>query len=580
MSIVTSPDANVRSAHEWSGRSFPVPYASFAQLYAARMHDPRLADRTFLSFYDDEHGRQRTLTYGTFGALTDRLITVLRDSLGVQRGDRIATLLYNHDHTVMLYCAAWNLGAVIVPLNIEESDAQKTYILEHSEARVVVCWRNDVEEVEALCSDLSYRPRVVGLPEDARALWDWLGDARPGMCACPDGAETDEALGEALIVYTSGTTGTPKGVILTMKNLLTDARAIAEWHRFQASDCLMCVLPIHHVNGIVVTVITPLYVGGRLVLNRKFHVSTFWSRVHAERVQCVSVVPTILDFLLERAHQAPAPSNGLAGMICGAGPLSKDTARAFEDRFGCRIRHGYGLSETTCYSCFLPVDLPDDEHRRWLTGYDVPSIGVPLPCNDMAILDAEGRSVPEGTPGEICIRGQTVCSGYLKRPEANDAAFRWGWFRSGDVGWMLDDDRGRPYFFITGRLKELIIRGGVNISPLEIDAVLRRHPAVKFGMAVPFEHRAYGEEIAAYLVMHRGVPTPSHAELIRFCRRFLPFAKCPKVIVFGDEIPYTTTGKPKRLALKSRLAERLAAYRHARFTDPYGGRHHGNENSE
>jgi long-chain acyl-CoA synthetase len=185
----------------------------------------------------------------------------------------------------------------------------------------------------------------------------------------------------------------------------------------------------------------------------------------------------------------------------------------------------------------------------------------------MAILGSDGRHLPEMTRGEICIRGATVCAGYYKRDEANDAAFQGGWFRSGDEGCYVRDGQGRPFFFISGRLKELIIRGGVNISPLEIDDALRSHPSVRFAMAVPFDHRYYGEEIAGYVVLRESALTVEEPELIRHCRRLLPFSKCPKVILFGDEVPYTSTGKPKRLQLKTHLAARLADYRHHQFKE-------------
>jgi long-chain acyl-CoA synthetase len=185
----------------------------------------------------------------------------------------------------------------------------------------------------------------------------------------------------------------------------------------------------------------------------------------------------------------------------------------------------------------------------------------------MAILDGHGREVQEFVRGEICIRGRTVCAGYFKRPDANEAAFQWGWFRSGDEGFYVRDDKGRPFLFISGRIKELIIRGGVNISPLEIDDVLKGHPGVQFAMAVPFENRYYGEEIAAYVVPREGTPPPTEAALLEFCRNRLPFSKRPKVILFGQDVPYTTTGKPKRLELKTRLAEALAAYRDVQFKD-------------
>ena len=185
----------------------------------------------------------------------------------------------------------------------------------------------------------------------------------------------------------------------------------------------------------------------------------------------------------------------------------------------------------------------------------------------MAILDGDGQWLPEMVRGEICIRGGTVCAGYFKRDDANDSAFQWGWFRSGDEGFYVRDQVGRPFFFISGRLKELIIRGGVNIAPLEIDEVLRNHPLVRFAMAVPFEHRYYGEEIAAYVVLREGVAPPTEAELLAHCRQRLPFSKCPKVIRFGEAVPYTSTGKPKRLELKSSLASTLAAYRDHQFKD-------------
>ncbi|HAN49201.1 MAG TPA: long-chain fatty acid--CoA ligase, partial [Nitrospira sp.] len=256
------------------------------------------------------------------------------------------------------------------------------------------------------------------------------------------------------------------------------------------------------------------------------------------------------------------------GVICGAGPLLKDTALRFEERFGFPIRHGYGLSETTCYSCFLPNDLTGEEHRHWLTDFDFPSIGTALRHNEMAILDESGKAVAEQARGEICIRGRTVCAGYFKRDDANEVAFQWGWFRSGDEGFYIADDRGRPFFFISGRLKELIVRGGVNISPLEIDDVLKGHPAVQFAMALPFENRYYGEEIAAYIVPKDPESPPTEADILSHCRGRLPFAKQPKVLMMGTEVPYTSTGKPKRLELKSRLAGTLAQYRDRQFKDP------------
>ncbi len=565
----------ILQAHQMSGPPYALPWGSFAEFFQSRVIDERVADRAYLTYYDDERSVHRRYTYRQFGDMVARMATFMEEGLGLQRGDRVATILFNHDETVLVYFAAWTLGVAVVPINVEEAPEKKRYILEHSEAKVAFCWHELVDCVDEFAAGVPGLQQVVLVGNGAsrtggraHVSLDTLIATRPTSLGDRVGRFNHQLEDEALIVYTSGTTGAPKGVILTAENLLMDADGISRWHRFGPNDHLMCVLPIHHVNGTVVTLMTPFYCRAGTVLNRRFKTGSFWRRIHDEQVTCVSVVPTLLEFLLEADEDlTPYRLARFRGVICGAGPLLKETAARFEDRFGTPIRHGYGLSETTCYSCFLPGDLSLREHRRWLTDFDFPSIGIPIRHNDMAILNEKGEEVGEVERGEICIRGRTVCSGYFKRPDANESAFQWGWFRSGDEGFCMRDQEGRPFFFISGRLKELIIRGGINISPLEIDDVLKGHPGVKFAMAVPFDNRFYGEEIAVYVVPREDGARPSESELIEFTRRRLPFAKRPKVVVFGEEVPYTTTGKPKRLELKSRLAEALARHRDTQFRD-------------
>jgi long-chain acyl-CoA synthetase len=258
----------------------------------------------------------------------------------------------------------------------------------------------------------------------------------------------------------------------------------------------------------------------------------------------VSVVPTLLAFLLERPELADAEDlSAFRHLICGAGPLTVELAARFEDRFGVPIVHGYGLSETTCYSSFLPVDLPAAEHRAWLRDHGFPSIGVGVPPNEMAIHDPDGRELPDGARGEIVVRGHNVMKGYHARPDANAEAFAHGWFRSGDEGF-----RREGHYFITGRLKELVIRGGVNLSPLEIDEVLNRIPGVAAGLAVGFANDWYGEEVGAYVKRSPGAEV-SAEDVLRACAERLPFPKRPKAVVFGDAIPVTSTGKYQRRKL-------------------------------
>ncbi|SLM46731.1 putative 2-succinylbenzoate--CoA ligase [Nitrospira japonica] len=571
MSTSTTVAEEIARARQTEDPSPALPWNSFADFFRSRVYDRDLVNRPFLTYYDDDRQLHCTYSYAEFGTLVQQAASFLHDRIGLRRGDRLATILFNHDVTVVLYFAAWATGITIVPINAEETAEKKRFILGHSEAAALCCWHSDIKDVREFQRDLPSLRHVIPVNDEGFRDGSWyrsagVKDSPPRIShLAPFSSDLND---EALIVYTSGTTGPPKGVILTVRNLLTDADAIADWHRFDVNDRLMCVLPIHHVNGTVVTLLTPFYCKGSVVLNRKFKSTTFWRRLHEEGVTCVSVVPTLLEFLLDADEDlAPYRLDRLKGFICGAGPMLKATALRFEARFHCPIRHGYGLSETTCYSCFLPNDLSPEERRHWLSAYEFPSIGVPVRHNAMAILDERGQLLPEGTRGEICICGTTVCNGYYKRDDANEAAFRRGWFRSGDEGFFRRDKHGRPFFFISGRLKELIIRGGVNISPLEIDDVLKRHPLVQFAMTVPFEHRYYGEEIAAYVVPRAGLSQPTEADLQRHCRRFLPFSKCPKIILFGQDVPYTSTGKPKRLELKTRLASELVMYREHQFTE-------------
>jgi len=227
--------------------------------------------------------------------------------------------------------------------------------------------------------------------------------------------------------------------------------------------------------------------------------------------------------------------------------------RGFEEYFNFPVIHGYGLSETTCYTCFLPADLSDVERRHWLLDYGFPSIGVPLPCNEMSICDPEGNLMPEMERGEICTRGANVMREYFNNPPANESAFTFGWFRSGDEGFYKLDELGRPFFFITGRIKELIIRGGVNLAPLEIDEIIARAPGVKAGICVGFENNFYGEEVGALVI-----PTDELAnekDILDYCAQHLPYHKSPKVVVFTDHLPVTSTGKYQRNKVKHVFAE-------------------------
>ncbi len=543
-----------RSVRGLSPRDYETPYHSIPHLLAEQTG--RNPDKRWLLFVDDEAGERREFSYREFHEAVNRTARYLADSLGLKKGERIATLAHNHDETVILYFAAWSAGLCVVPVNASEEADRIGFVLDNAGvAAVFVRPEYLALAPREACKGVRHWVLFSGdSPNDGKAPkhWKTLQDAK---ALSPKPLQRDITReDEALIVYTSGTTGTPKGVVLTQHNLLSDAKNIADWHRIDLRQTMMAVLPIHHVNGIVVTLMTPLYAGGSVVLNRKFKSSVFWSRLAEEKVQIVSVVPTLLQFLLDGDEDLKKHDlRFFRHIICGAGPLTCELATQFETRFGFPIMHGYGLSETTCYSCFLPVDLDQAEHRYWLHDHGYPAIGVPLPCNEMAIHDEEGKPRPQREKGEIVIRGHNVMKHYYGRPDANDAAFTHGWFRSGDEGFFLEDKAGRPFFFITGRIKELIIRGGVNISTYELDEVLMNLPGVKAGLAVGFENKYHGEEVGAYIVLQDGI-TRTEVEILRGCEK-LPLWKRPKIVIFGDSVPVTSTGKYQRGKLRPLFAK-------------------------
>lgn len=563
-----------------------VPYRNIRQLLS--QHAKTTPAASYL-IYVDKDGQREQFSYGEFNARVHQVANFLHEDLGVRRGDRVATIAHNHSDTVLIYFACWVIGACVAPQNITEDDRRIAFILRNCGAKVVLVRDSYLERAERIIlgsaddglgvSGIEHVIQVGGEPSDKYLHFEsllknlpytYLGDGAPVKSDSDDVYLNDRvaALDDpALLVYTSGTTGAPKGVVLTQYNLLVDAYAIASAQGITGNQRLMCVLPIHHVNGITATLITPLYVGASVVLNRTFSVSMFWRQIITEKINIVSVVPTLLQFLLEAGRHQLEAGNPIFGedvhrrglthfrhFICGAGTLAMTLARDFEDTFGLPILHGYGLSETTCYSCFLPIDISWEQHQSWLLDHGYPSIGQPVPTNEMAIFDSDANRLGAGERGEICVRGHNVMVGYFERPDANAETFKFGWFRSGDEGFYLEDERGRQMFFITGRIKELINRGGVKFSPFDIEEVMLSIPSVKVALAVAFKNDYYGEEVGAYIVKEAGAVL-DEAAVLEHCRARMTFEKSPKVVMFGEEVPVTTTGKYQRLKLQDLFAQ-------------------------
>lgn len=520
---------------------FKLPWASFAEFLASTER----SDASYLVELDHEAGTRREWTYEQWKRRIDGAAGALA-ALGVQQEECVAGLAGNSADALTLAFACWVHGACYLPLNPHESEQRQTYVINDARARFVVHTEPWAAEASRITAGTA--ARTVAASELDRGS---LAEHEKHL-----GASLDTP---ALRVYTSGTTGAPKGVVLTAANLLTDCDALHRALAWEQGTRLLTVLPIHHVNGLVLSSLQSWYGGHTVVLCDRFRTDQFWQDVTAEGAEACSMVPSLLEFLLA-GETGPAPGH-FQEVLCGAGPLMHETVTHFEESFEVPIRHLYGLSETAAVATLMDR-APEPSRRTWYEDYGFPSIGPALPHVEVSVHDPDEKPCPPHRRGELVIRGATVMPGYAGRAADTAEALRDGWFHTGDEGFWLPDPDGTPYFFITGRLKELIVRGGVNISPFSIDEVLTSHPSVRFGLAIPFENRYYGEEVAAYVVCDEDI---SEQELTEYCAQRLDFASQPKVVVFGEDVPFTTTGKAKRITLKRQLNDTLDTYRDTQF---------------
>ncbi|MFO1330488.1 MAG: AMP-binding protein [Rubrivivax sp.] len=439
---------------------------------------------------------------------------------GVKPGDTVSLVMPNGLATLQWLLGAMHAGCAVNPVNLlSQADAMR-YVLEHSDCRLVLAsadWAPRVRELMPALPLLTVDPDRIELPESEL-------DTPP-----PDA----EAM--ALLMYTSGTTGRPKGVMLTQGNLAANARSIAAEHALGPADRVLGVLPLYHINAFAVTMLAPLASGGSVAMAPRFSVQRFWDQAIDSACTWINVVPTIIAFLLEAPPPPRAAITRLRFCRSASAALPPEHHRAFEAAFGIGIIETMGLTETVAPSFSNPLDT---SLRK------VGSVGRASGC-EARVVDAQLQQVPDGTTGEITIRGPQVMRGYYKNPEATAAAFTHdGWLRTGDLGHRDGDG----FFFVTGRIKELIIKGGENIAPREIDEALLQHPSVLDAAAVGIPDPRYGQEILACIVLRDG-SVADEAELRAFCEQRLGRYKTPREFRFVSELPRGPSGKVQRLKL-------------------------------
>lgn len=460
--------------------------------------------------------QQQELTYGQVADRVDAIAGQFA-AAGIGRGDVVAVMLPNRVELVLCLMAAWRLGAAATPINPTFTAREADYQIEDSGAVLVV--------------------NVGGAaPTGGKATLsvDELATT-PAAGLQPPTTQPDDT---ALLIYTSGSTGRPKGVVLDHANLFAMASMIAEHFSLTDQDHCLLVLPLFHVNAICVSLLASLLRGGKLTIQARFHPTEFLRAIDQYHPTYFSAVPTIYARLAELPEAVDVDTSSLRFAICGAAPVAKELLDACEKRFGFVMVEGYGLTEGTCATTCNP-----------LTGLRRPgSVGIALPGQKVMIFGSDGAPARVGTPGEVLIQGPNVMRGYLNRPDETAATVVDGWLHTGDVG-VFDED---GYLTLVDRIKDMIIRGGENLYPKEIESVLYEHPAVLEAAVVGAPHPTYGEVPVAFVVTYPDAEVTGD-ELREFSRAGLTTVKIPVRIDVVAELPRNPVGKIDKPALRRAL---------------------------
>jgi long-chain acyl-CoA synthetase len=452
-----------------------------------------------------------SLTNAAFAEQVRRGAGLLR-SHGVGRGDVVALALPNRLELIISLFAAWRLGAVVTPINPALTQDEMRYQLDDSAARLLI------GPASGTISSLD--PEAIAASSDPSEL--------------PTLTNADDL---ALLIYTSGTTGRPKGVMLNHANLAAMCDGMVRALELTASDHSLLVLPLFHVNGICVGTLSPLLAGGRVTVAERFSPSTFLDLLATVRPTYFSAVPAMYAMLSALPEGTAPDTSSLRLVVCGAAPMPTELITRIEQRFGVALLEGYGLSEATCASTINPLRGP----RKPGT------VGLPIGNQRVVVLGPAGRPLPPGERGEVAIAGPTVMRGYLNRPEETAKVMRDGWLHTGDVG-VLDDD---GYLRLVDRLKDMIIRGGENIYPKEIETALYTHDAVLEAAVIGRPDQVLGEIVVAYVSLRPGAEATT-ADLLATCERHLARYKRPAAIVIVSELPKNPVGKIDKPALRVR----------------------------
>jgi long-chain acyl-CoA synthetase len=474
----------------------------------------RHGDRTAFKLDDIE------LTYTALDCAASRIANLLEDK-GLKPGDRVGLMLPNVPYFPSIYYAILRAGGVVVPMNVLLVGREVSYYLGDSSAKLLFAWSDFAEAAEEGANEAGSEVILVK-----------PGEFEKLVGAYSDEYETVERAGDdtAVILYTSGTTGQPKGAELTHDNLSRNC-AVTEGTlgEFSEKDVLLGALPLFHSFGQTCTMNSAVATGACVTMLPRFDPEKALEIIDRDQVTVFQGVPTMYNAMLYANGADSADASTLRLCMSGGAAIPVELIRGFEDKFGCAILEGYGLSETSPVASF---NHPDKERKAG-------SIGTPIEGVEMQVWDDDGNEVAQGEVGEIVIRGHNVMKGYWDRPDATGEAITGdGWFRSGDMA-KVDED---GYFFIVDRKKDLIIRGGYNVYPREVEEVLYEHPAIQEAAVVGVPDEKLGEEVGAAVVLKKGESLDA-ADLKAYAKDHVAAYKYPRKVWFVDELPKGPTGK-------------------------------------
>jgi long-chain acyl-CoA synthetase len=481
------------------------------------------------------------LTYGALHEYAQRFAGAL-EKLGIKRGQHVALMLPNVPHFTIAYYGAHYAGVAAVPLNVLLMPDEIQYHLADSDAVALVVWEGFLEQARAGFERVESCKHLI------------VARANPGDLTAPPGAHNMTALiagaepvrelaatmpdDTAVVLYTSGTTGRPKGAELTHFNLFYNAEYVAtKLLPPQPDGVVLSVLPLFHIFGQTSVQNTTLLQGGTLVMLPRFDAGAVLGLMQKHRVTSFSGVPTMYFALLYHPDAANYDVSSLRFCCSGGSAMPVEVMRAFDAKYKVNILEGYGLSETSPVASFNVLDRPKKPG----------SIGLPILGVEFKLVDDKGVTIAAtDTPGEICIKGPNVMKGYYKRPEVNAETIKDGWFSTGDIATRDADG----YYFIVDRKKDMIIRGGFNVYPREVEEVLYAHPAIAEAAVVGVPHPSHGEEVKAFLALKPGAAATVE-EITAYCKEHLAAYKYPRIVEFRESLPKGPTGKILKRELRS-----------------------------